>query len=321
MINTIRWDLLMIYGWMDKDLMEAWSFIFPLMDKSKKDECLPLIDSAWHSPSVEANPNYHNNNELHAQDIDQANAAESVGACHHPDAGNPSAQRGSTPGRMELDEFQEGFCPRIFHSPGIIVVTETCISDSKASDILHSLPYDGIHTTDPNGYARAKVAEFHFLVRGSSSHPKKTQRFVTWSKPNLGWYKLNTDASVLPSSGRAGGCGLLKDSNGSWVRGFSRLIGSSSILLAELWPLRYGIAMAKSLNIDKLIINVDASEVINLFSKPSYTNRLTQPIVNDCRNMLQAFQEYRMQHYFRETNRAACLQILAAAKLNLLFLM
>ncbi|KAK7859306.1 hypothetical protein CFP56_006808 [Quercus suber] len=62
-------------------------------------------------------------------------------------------------------------------------------------------------------------------------------------------------------------------------------------------------------------------QVINLFSKPSYTNRLTQPIVNDCRNMLQAFQEYRMQHYFRETNRAACLQILAAAKLNLLFLM
>lgn len=153
----------------------------------------------------------------------------------------------------------------------------------------------------------AKAIEFHFLVRGSSSHPQKTQRSVTWSKPNLGWYKLNTDASILPSSGRVGGCGLLRDSNGSWVRGFSRLVGSSSILLAELWPLRDGIAMAKSLNIDKLIINVDASEVINLFSKPSYTNRLTQPIVNDCRNMLQAFQEYHMQHCFRETNGAAYL--------------
>ena len=65
--------------------------------------------------------------------------------------------------------------------------------------------------------------------------------------------------------------------------------------------------MAKSLNIDKLIINVDASKVINLFSKPGYTNRLTQPIVNECRNMLQDFQEYRMQHCFRETNRAAYL--------------
>ncbi|KAK7839899.1 putative ribonuclease h protein [Quercus suber] len=101
------------------------------------------------------------------------------------------------------------------------------------------------------------------------------------------------------------GVGLLRDSNGAWVQGFSRLIGSSSVLLAELWALRDEIAMALNLNIDKLIINVDASEVINLFSKPSNTNRLAQPIVNECRSMLQAFLEYRMQHCYRETNRVA----------------
>nr|POF04974.1 hypothetical protein CFP56_18430 [Quercus suber] len=57
----------------------------------------------------------------------------------------------------------------------------------------------------------------------------------------------HTDASVLPSSNRSGGARLLRDSNGSWIRGFSRLIGSSSCLLAELWALRDGIAMAKTL--------------------------------------------------------------------------
>nr|POE89572.1 putative ribonuclease h protein [Quercus suber] len=118
----------------------------------------------------------------------------------------------------------------------------------------------------------AKVAEFHFLVQGSRSHAQKIQRFATWSKPSVGWFKLNTDASVLPSS--------------------------------ELWALRDGIAMALNLNIDKFIINLDASEVINLFSKPSNTNWLTQPIVNDCRSMLQAFLMYRMQHCYRETNKA-----------------
>ena len=41
-----------------------------------------------------------------------------------------------------------------FHSPGIVVVIETCISGSKASDIIRTLPYDGIHTTDPIGFAR-----------------------------------------------------------------------------------------------------------------------------------------------------------------------
>ena len=46
MINNIRWDPLMIYRWTDKELMEAWSFIFPLTDKSMKDGCLPLTDPA-----------------------------------------------------------------------------------------------------------------------------------------------------------------------------------------------------------------------------------------------------------------------------------
>ena len=41
--------------------------------------------------------------------------------------------------------------------------------------------------------------------------------FVTWSKPNLGWYELNTDASVLTSLSRAGKDGLLRDLNGSWI--------------------------------------------------------------------------------------------------------
>ena len=116
------------------------------------------------------------------------------------------------------------------------------------------------------------------------------------------WDKLSSiHARIWAIDGR----GLLRDSNGAWVRGFSRLIGFSNVLLAELWALRVGLAMALNLNIDKLIINVDASEVINLLSKPCNTNRLTQPIVTDCRSMLQAFQEYRMQHCYRETNRVA----------------
>ncbi|KAK9999743.1 hypothetical protein SO802_019346 [Lithocarpus litseifolius] len=60
--------------------------------------------------------------------------------------------------------------------------------------------------------------------------------------------------------------------------------------------------MAKNLNITKLVINVDAAKVISLFSKPSFDNRLTQPIVDDCRNMLQAFQEYHMQHVLLQGN-------------------
>lgn len=49
MIENIRWDTLMIYGWTDKDLLNSWSFIFPLTEQSKRDRCLPLTHSAWHN--------------------------------------------------------------------------------------------------------------------------------------------------------------------------------------------------------------------------------------------------------------------------------
>lgn len=52
--------------------------------------------------------------------------------------------------------------------------------------------------------------------------------------------------------------GFIRDSNGNWVRGFSRAIGTSLILLSELWALRNGLFMAKFLRIEKLIVNVNA---------------------------------------------------------------
>ena len=127
---------------------------------------------------------------------------------------------------------------------------------------------------------------------------------ISWIKPSPGWHKLNTDASVLAASDHACDGGLIRDSSGDWVKVFSRKIGTSSCLLAELWALRDGLIMARDLHIEKIIINVDALEVINLLSHTKATNRLTQPVVDYCMNTLQAFQEVQLQHCFRETNRA-----------------
>ena len=64
--------------------------------------------------------------------------------------------------------------------------------------------------------------------------------------------------------------------------------------------------MARNIHVEeKHIINVDALEVINLLSNAKATNRLTQPTVDDCRNILQAFQEVHLQHCYRETNKVA----------------
>ena len=55
--------------------------------------------------------------------------------------------------------MKPSFCSTIrdltnFHSPGIVVITETRICGSRAGEIIRFLPFDGIHTTDPIGYTR-----------------------------------------------------------------------------------------------------------------------------------------------------------------------
>nr|POF26992.1 hypothetical protein CFP56_40763 [Quercus suber] len=79
-----------------------------------------------------------------------------------------------------------------------------------------------------------------------------------------------------------GGGSLLCNSNGDWIRGVSHSIGSTSILLAELWALRDGLIMARSLGIQKIIVNVDASDINSLVFSSNSVNRLTQPPVADC---------------------------------------
>ena len=57
---------------------------------------------------------------------------------------------------------------------------------------------------------------------------------VKWMRPDAGWKKCNTDGSVHGQQRLAGGGGVCRDEDGRWVFGFSRNIGSSSVLWTEL---------------------------------------------------------------------------------------
>nr|POE76953.1 putative ribonuclease h protein [Quercus suber] len=60
---------------------------------------------------------------------------------------------------------------------------------------------------------------------------------VRWRRPGDGWFKLNADGSALGNPGRANGGGLIRDSNGGRIRGFTCNIGVASSVEAELWAL------------------------------------------------------------------------------------
>nr|POE57880.1 putative ribonuclease h protein [Quercus suber] len=59
----------------------------------------------------------------------------------------------------------------------------------------------------------AKALEYHFLTASSKVPSARPQLNAKWDKPPPGWYKLNTDASII--NGHAGAGGLLRDLSGT----------------------------------------------------------------------------------------------------------
>ena len=135
-------------------------------------------------------------------------------------------------------------------------------------------------------------------------HPSKICIPVAWQKPPLGWAKLNTDGSALGNPGRAGGGGVIRDHLGHWIKGYSRAMGTTNSFTAELWALRDGLIIAKDLGLCNLIVELDASSVVQLLSSDK-PNLLMEPLLSDCRSLYRTIPNKRIQHVYREANQCA----------------
>ena len=87
---------------------------------------------------------------------------------------------------------------------------------------------------------------------------------VSWKKSQVEWCKLNTDGASLGNPGKAGGGGIIWDSEGRWVKGFARSIGFTTSIIAELWALRDGLLLADQIGVQKLWIELVAKVVVEL---------------------------------------------------------
>ncbi|KAK9991108.1 hypothetical protein SO802_026093 [Lithocarpus litseifolius] len=162
-------------------------------------------------------------------------------------------------------------------------------------------------TLNPNLHKQciSQALEYFFCVGKRKLQRSVVIMSVKWNKPLDGWFKLNTDGASIGNPGKAGGGGLIRDSSGNWVKGFSRSIGIGTSILAEFWALRDGLSLAVHLGIQNLEVELDARVVVDLISSNSHSNAAYTSLLVDCRLLLNRIPLARVNHVFREANHCA----------------
>jgi len=151
----------------------------------------------------------------------------------------------------------------------------------------------------------SQAKEFHFCVSKVKQATPRIVIPIKWSKPLPGWCKLNTDGASLGNPGKADGGGLIRDSEERWIKGYSRFIGHTTSVVAELWALRYGLNLAIQLGIGCLEMELDAKVIVEMLKNTNSTNIKVSPLLFNCRSLLARFTQVRVAHVYREVNRRA----------------
>ncbi|PNX83714.1 ribonuclease H [Trifolium pratense] len=96
---------------------------------------------------------------------------------------------------------------------------------------------------------------------------------VRWLPPSGNFVKLNTDGAHKDRvSARCGG--VIRDSQGEWLGGFAKGVGSCSAFVVELWGVFERLKYAKSLGFMAIELNINSSVVVQVIK----TDRLKRSV-------------------------------------------
>lgn len=100
--------------------------------------------------------------------------------------------------------------------------------------------------------------------------------------------------------------GLIRSSSGTLIKGFSCNLGLCNSVWAELWALRLGIKLARSLAIPSSVFELDSKVVVNMVRMRGAHNKFLQPFLHEVLELLDdpSWRTY-VIHVFREANRCA----------------
>ncbi|XP_027076981.1 uncharacterized protein [Coffea arabica] len=144
---------------------------------------------------------------------------------------------------------------------------------------------------------------YHLYDWPYSSHTYVTYKLVRWEPKETGRFTLNTDGCSKGNPGLGGGGGVLRDSHGIPLIGFSAYLGETTCLSAEARALLIGIQTCIHRGFENLYIQSDSLVLIGILQK-----RIHCPwkIRREIRQIWQFVEDPdRFAHCYREANTVA----------------
>ncbi|KAK4273561.1 hypothetical protein QN277_021939 [Acacia crassicarpa] len=133
--------------------------------------------------------------------------------------------------------------------------------------------------------------------------PREVQ--IRWVAPPDGWVKVNIDG-VSKGERRLAGCGgLIRGSQGEWLCGFTRKLGSCSAIKAEVWAVLSGMELAFHYKFDKIIVESDCTAVVSLLTDLQNVGTAKSMLLKHRGSFLRKFSNVVFSHVYREGNFCA----------------
>jgi len=105
-------------------------------------------------------------------------------------------------------------------------------------------------------------------IDNCNQHPTNLRHgdtiFIGWKRPQEGYVKLNCDGAYKDTLSIAGCGGLLRNSDGRWLQGYSRKIGACDALSAEMWGMYFGMKLAWRQGFQHLKVESDSIMLVDM---------------------------------------------------------
>ena len=142
------------------------------------------------------------------------------------------------------------------------------------------------------------------LNQVTSNAPHRQIVDIQWIPPPDGWFKMNSDGSVIDNSKATCG-GLVRDPTGRFLGGFVANLGSCPVTVAELWGVYYVLQFAWNSGFNRILVEIDSLSALQLIHNSPNRSHPYAAAIRLVKEYLDKPWEVHLSHVSREANKVA----------------